>query len=131
MRICNDHWTKIRERIKALGIDHLGAQDSEQAAAEIEADIRGTAKPEDYDPLMSVNWMIVSRALDLGGLALLYANTDGTAQCPICEAWKHKDDNAPQGYPPIELDVFEHYWLDGPTDATYRECIKRGLVKAN
>lgn len=119
MRICQDHWNKIRAAIKERGIDHLGAKTGEKAVEDIKTQIEG--RPTDYDPLMSCNWMIHSKALEMGGLYLMTAKEDGTPHCPICEAIAHKPDDA-------EVQWVEDYWIKGPVDAALKECQDRGLV---
>jgi hypothetical protein len=57
----------------------------------------------------------------MGGLYLMTAKEDGTMHCPICEAVAHKPHDA-------EVQWVEDYWIQGPADATLKECQDRGLV---
>ena len=50
MRICKDHWAKIRATIQFYSIAQLGAKSGENAMEDINADLDG--RERDYDPLM-------------------------------------------------------------------------------
>jgi hypothetical protein len=119
MRICKEHWAKIRAAIKERDIAHLGAKSGEEAMEDVKADLDG--RERDYDPLMDCNWMINGRALTEGGLYLMTAKEDGSHFCPICEAIAHKPADA-------EVQWVEDYWIQGPADAALKECQDKGLV---
>jgi len=128
MQICKEHWNKIRARIKELGIDHLGAQNAEAALEQMQDQIEGNDDPKNFDPLMSCNWMICHKALELGGLQLMCAKEDGSSSCPICEAWIHRHDGYDPGDPEVTLELFENFWIIGPTGAALLHCQTLGLV---
>jgi hypothetical protein len=119
MKICQDHWGKLRAAIKERGIDHLVARTGKEAAENMKADLEG--RERDYDPLMDCHWMITSRAVEHGGLYLMAPKEDGTEYCPICEALLHKPDD-------ISVEQAEKYWIDGPADAALGLCREKGLV---
>ncbi len=124
MKFCQAHWDKLREAVKVRGLWHLVAQNGEQAIENEIAKIEGRADNRNYDPLMSCHWMIVNRALDLGGLYLMTGD-----YCPICESIKHtvgklKDENDQ----PCTQEGEERYWIDGPADAALKHCQEIGLV---
>lgn len=114
MRICQPHWDRLRQALANRGLDHLGAKTSEQAFENMAADVRGEVHP--YDPLMDCHWMIVSRALDIGGLYLLGLREDGGQHCPICEA--------------VKFGQSEDDWIDGPADTALRYCREASLIPA-
>lgn len=119
MRICQPHWDKIRAKIKELGLDHLGAKSGEQAHADMVAQANGEETA--FDPLMTVNHMITSKALEHGGLYLMGVKEDGSHYCPICEALAHKPDD-------VDLDKAEQYWIEGPTNAVLKMAQEGGHV---
>lgn len=112
MKMCQPHWDKIRDRIKDLGLDHLGAQNAEQAHADMVAQAKGEETA--LDPLMTAHNMILSRALEEGGLYIMGLKEDGSHYCPICEAVAHGQD--------------EKFWIEGPTNAVLKMAQDDGLV---
>lgn len=77
MKFCERHWTMAKDKIKAIGADHLIASSGEEAA-------QRAANGTD-DPLMQLHWMIANRAMEALGPWLLLLNDDGTDRCPQCE----------------------------------------------
>lgn len=116
MQFCTDHWNKLRLAIANRGIDHLVAKDGEAAITNEIAKLSG--ETGSYDPLMACHWMITNRALEFGGLYLMFPKEDGSQHCPVCEALLHSDGD-------------EGYWIDGPADVALRECKERGLIIEN
>jgi hypothetical protein len=112
VKFCQPHWDMLRAAIKVRGIDHLGAKTGEAAIADIKAELEQTER--DYDPLMDCHWMITSRAVKAGGLAVMCSKPDGSQYCPVCEAVAH-------GAP-------EESWINGPADAALEICRTKGLV---
>lgn len=112
MRICQTHWDKLRAAIDARGISHLGAKTGEEAMEDMKAAMEG--REHDYDPLMDCNWMITTKALELGGLWLMGMDEHGEEFCPICEA--------------VRAGAPEDHWIDGPADEALAECRRRGLT---
>ncbi len=109
MSICKPHWDKLRVAIEHRGMSHLVAKSGQEAMNNIKAELDGTKKKGDYDPLMDCNNMIWSRGLECGGLRMLSGDI-----CPICEATKH--------------DEKETVWIDGPADAALAHCRELGLM---
>ena len=118
MRICQEHWGKLRAALKERGIDHLGARDGQQLMENVRTELSG-GKP-DYDPLIDCNNMIFGRGMEMGGLYLLARKDDGTHYCPICEAIVHQTG--------ISVGQHERYWIEGPADAVLAHCRSLGLV---
>jgi hypothetical protein len=120
MRICQDHWDKLRGALKERGIDHLGAQSGVELMENIKTTFDG-GQPN-YDPLIDCNNMIWSRGLEMGGLYLMNTKEDGSSYCPICEAIVYQ--------PSYTREDHERYWIDGPADAALAHCRMLGLIPA-
>lgn len=99
MKICNDHWTGMREAIEHRGLGGLVSKSGEAAMdAEVrkieEANRSGKVSDqtlkETFDPLMSMHWHYTNNALQCGGLYLLSQKEDGGDYCPVCEFEKHQ-----------------------------------------
>lgn len=85
MKLCQDHWDRLRAAISERGLDNLIAKDGEtafrQAVDGLETD---KLSLNNFDPLMYANTAIWSHAIDIGGLAVMALNDDGSERCPIC-----------------------------------------------
>ena len=110
MKICPEHWDKLREAIKARGLWPLVLRNGEEAAARAVAELEGKADKASYDPLMNCVWMIYGRATELGGLYLYTGDF-----CAICEAVKHSRIGGDDGF--RDTQHVESHWIDGPADA--------------
>ena len=132
MKICQQHWDKLRKAIEDRGLSSF-IQTGEQNMATFEAVAEGTHTEKElpYDPLMSCNWMIWGQALKAGGLYLMQGN-----HCPVCEAKKHLSGHNTV-HPVTKMPFIttpewvEEQWIDGPADAALAECRARGMVKEN
>jgi hypothetical protein len=91
MRMCMDHWNRLREAIDHQGLSHLVHKDGQSAAQAMADDLStgGAASVSTFDPLMQANFAIWSRALQTVGLALLQPGEDGQDVCPICFINQH------------------------------------------
>lgn len=124
MKLCQVHWGKVREAINSRGMGSLVSKDGAVAIDRLEDELKGTATPESYDPLMSVNNMIFGRALEFGGLYLMTGDF-----CPICEAIKHRAGVVdPEKGRPYTTEEEESYWIDGPADGALTYCREKGLM---
>ena len=122
MRICQDHWDKLKAAIKDRGLDHLVAKSGEEAAAMIAMiTARLSGDKSQYDPLVDCHWMISRKGLEEGGLYLMGQKEDGSPYCPICVALAHLPDD-------VTLEEAVAYWIDGPANAALEHCRKLGLV---
>lgn len=71
----------LREEVKAQGMGEWIAPDGETAMQQMVDQLeRGEDTPVNYDPLMSCHHMLMSRAMETAGLAVM-AEDFG---CPIC-----------------------------------------------
>lgn len=108
MRICQQHWDRLRAKLNELGIGHLGAKNGQDAMRNIVTELEGRGIENDYDPLMDCNNMIFAQGLRIVGLSLM-AHNEG---CPICEAMK----------------LYEQDWIDGPAAAALKYCEEQKLI---
>lgn len=123
MMICEKHWAMIRAALKVRCLDHLGAKDGETAIQNVVMQVEGDDVP--YDPLMACNWMIMGRALDVGGLYLMGAKPDGSHYCPLCECILNRPDDMPEE---DAIKIVENHWIEGPATVALEYCQKHKLV---
>jgi hypothetical protein len=71
MRICNPHWQTLKQALVERGLDHLGVKTGEEVVAQAVNEIEGRGAENEYNPLMSCNYMIWENALRVGGLAMM------------------------------------------------------------
>jgi hypothetical protein len=93
MKICESHWEKLRAAIKVRGIYDLVSDSGEEAIKRTVEVINGVDTVENFDPLLSANYMICGNALSAGGLYLMGVDESGKHYCPLCEAEKHQFTN--------------------------------------
>ncbi len=113
MRICTDHWAKLRKAIDDRGLSHLVAKTGEEAHAAIIEQLQGAENKAAFDPLMNANFAIWSAFLEDAGLAGL-----AFEGCPLCEVAKsdhpHLDDE----------------WIRGSTNDQLEHARSLGLIAA-
>lgn len=81
MRICQSHWTQLRDEITAQGLGDWVAPTGETAAAQLADQVRrGKITKVNYDPLMACHNMIAQRAVECLGVLVLLPSFE----CPIC-----------------------------------------------
>lgn len=119
MKICQEHWDKLKAAIDARSMGHLVAANGRDAFARAVSELKGTAEVDDFDPLMAAHNMIAGYCLDVIGLALMVGDL-----CPVCEILKD--------YPPIpaghRYKSNEEYFIDGPADSALAIATARGLM---
>ena len=87
MKMCLDHWEKLRQAIKDRGLWHLVSNGGEEVVKKLTDELKtGNSNIENFDPLMFAHNIIVSNALVFLGLELMMSD-----KCPICELAKHCD----------------------------------------
>lgn len=86
MKMCQPHWEALRSEIRIRGMEHLVAAGGKAAAANMAAEVEGTATAANFDPLMSAYWAVVGQVMRIGGLAIMAPNEDGSERCPLCFA---------------------------------------------
>ena len=124
MKFCQSHWEDLRAKIRERGLYGLVATSGEQAMSQMVKSLEGAAPKSTFDPLMSLHWMIVNRAMSVAGLELMMVNEDGSERCPLC----YLIANCPCGQGeacPIRK------WPDGAADAVREEAIKLGLMASD
>lgn len=108
MKWCPPHWNALREAIRVRGLDGFGAQNAQQAAVDMEAQIEGEKTA--FDTLMGSFWKINNQMLENVGLRAMGA-------CPLCLL---VEDGQPE--------LVEN-WISGVTDSAKAYAIQQGLVK--
>jgi hypothetical protein len=113
MKMCTEHWAKLRKAIDDRGLGHLVAKSREAAMETIVRMVEGDGDPKrDFDPLMEANWAIFSAALHDGGLALLAKEC-----CPLCVCEESKTGLADN-------------WIEGASDDQLERARQLGLTAA-
>src|SRR5689334_6280406 len=89
MKMCQTHWDQLKQAIHARGAGGM-ITDSKGLTKSIEAELAGKPPTQkSYDPLFAAHNMIVSNALEVGGLYLMGQDPEGKEYCPLCEVAKH------------------------------------------
>lgn len=78
MKICQQHWDKLRAKINEAGLGKFGANSGEQVVEIIKQHIHGDGSS--FDPLLNANFAIWGNFLSLVGIRAL--SPDDT--CPLC-----------------------------------------------
>ncbi len=84
MKMCQPHWDELRGLIEAGGYGSLIAADNEEAEKRLARELDDSAGPDDFDPLLAAQNMILGNAIDAAGPAVLAPAIDGSDHCPIC-----------------------------------------------
>lgn len=82
--MCQPHWDELRGLIEASDYGSLIAADNEEAEKRLSKELDDSTGPDDFDPLMAAQNMILGNAIDTFGTAVLAPATDGSDHCPIC-----------------------------------------------
>lgn len=85
MRMCQEHWDKLKEALRERGLMGLVPQGGEAAAK-----LLSEGRP---DPLMAAHNAIVGNAMDAFGIAIMMPNEDGSERCPLCYCKRQCFDN--------------------------------------
>lgn len=89
MKICETHWSALKQAIDDRGLSGLVSKDGHVAVEKAEGQLQGDVSRDTFDPLMNANFAIWSNGLRAGGLYLMGQKDDGTHYCPICESEAH------------------------------------------
>lgn len=120
MRMCQTHWDMLRNEVTAQGMGDMVSANGDIAAMRMVAQITGAAEESrtDFDPLMRCFTMIMTRTLEIAGLAAFMADFG----CPICTLNKHRMADGACACPNPECggktpgSIPDHEtWLVGPT----------------
>lgn len=146
MKMCKDHWARIKQAIDDRGLTHLVAKSDQEIEERITKELDGEEDPKDFDPLMSMNSTLFGLVLERMGLVVLVERdeaedgmppNDGHV-CPLCIIRKGYDNhNTPTGQcgdpectvrmKPGELPWDENHIRHG-ADAMRQHAIELGLV---
>lgn len=86
MKLCGDHWEKLREAIDARGLSRFVSASGEEVARRVHLEMCGDRGPDSFDPLMAANFAIWGNAVGIVGPYVMLVDGDGREYCPICEA---------------------------------------------
>lgn len=64
MRICQDHWDRLREKIEAAGLKSLVSDSGHEVAEKMKRELEGQDDLSTFDPLMGSHWAVVNNSLD-------------------------------------------------------------------
>jgi hypothetical protein len=81
MKLCNDHYEKLKTAIRTKKMWHLVSKSGEEAVNRFSSPV--------IDPLFNSCMNIYTNALHAGGLQLLDYDENGKEYCPLCELNKH------------------------------------------
>jgi hypothetical protein len=95
MKICAEHWEKLRTAIDDRGLTFLVAKDGAKAAQQLTNQINGSEAKEDYDPLMSAYWAITANAVRTFGVDSMREDFG----CPLCALDTHAAECKDEGCP--------------------------------
>jgi hypothetical protein len=84
MRMCQEHWDRLRSEIDTRGLSVLVPSDGANAAERFAKGVEGDDTIGTFDPLMYAHMAILSHATELIGIAALMDNEDGSERCPLC-----------------------------------------------
>lgn len=110
MKFCQPHWDALKDKVKEKGMWSLVSDGPDKAVEFII-----NPGPQTFEPLMSCHNMIVTNALQAGGLYLMQGD-----YCPLCEAEKNHPEpgNAER-------------WIKHATDAALDYCTRHKLLTQN
>ncbi len=122
MQFCQPHWNILKEMVISKGMGELIAKSGEELKARVVEELEGTATSATYDPLMAAYWSILGKALELGGIYLMFDKPgDGCEYCPLCEV-------EIQGVKVENKVGLAAEWMEGCTDAILVHCREQGLL---
>lgn len=139
MKICQPHWDAMRAKLDQLGIGHIGARTGQEAVGAMQnqlerAQAGESSEPtnDEWDPLMTMNFAFMSRALEIMGLAAMAPDFG----CPLCSARADFDLHSKPGgcgdpecdRPQTSGEPTDEAWIRGCAEAQRDEAHRRGLV---
>ena len=116
MKLCNSHWSDLVKAIKHKGLGRLISTHPEQAETRTRKWLAGTARPDDFDPLVVSTLEIYHKAAEMLG----HAVTDRTHghRCPLCEINRALQKQA------------DAEWVDNVTDLMIVDCQTNNIAYA-
>jgi hypothetical protein len=121
LKICDDHWKKLRAAIELRGLSHLVIGSPEKAVNVLAAQASDSQGFKDtYDPLMAANFAIWNNALEAFGLNMMVDD----APCPLCLM----DDHAAECTEPDCKKNSGLDWIEFAADGQLEVARQKGLV---
>lgn len=116
MRICQEHWGRLRTAIEERGLASLISGDGHKLMDKLQSELaQGGQTVETYDPLSNANFAIWSNALERGGPYLMGQKENGEHYCPICESVEHGGPDA-------------DWWINSAADEQREKALAMGLI---
>lgn len=91
MKMCMDHWTRLRASIDARGLSSLIADNGEKAAANLVSELNEGRTLDNYDPLMAAHNALVGNCLETigkgmgpGAVMHVMQAAEPPDSCPLC-----------------------------------------------
>lgn len=116
MKICQQHWNKLKEMIKQEGLSKFIAKDGRAAMGNALAELKGESTHP--DPLMMCNNMIWSRSLETFGLVIMQED------CPLCYANENYPDTT-------EGEKTGEFWVRTLVPHVKKMFEEKGLLNTN
>ena len=84
MRMCQEHWSQLKQLVEASGLGKLVSKSGEEASMRLTKELTCGVDASTFDPLMAAHNILLSHIMDVRGLALMLPNDDGSDRCPLC-----------------------------------------------
>lgn len=121
MKLCQRHWTELKEAITQRGLFHLVSKDGKIATERVVSELQSGSTEENYDPLMSATMMIYTNALKCFGLELMMDD----APCPLCLLDKHAEECTEENCARSS----GHDWIRFAADGQLQYAQEKGIIK--
>lgn len=108
MKMCDEHYEKLKEAVRVKGMWHLVSKSGAEAVRRINSPV--------FDPLLDCCLRIYTNAVRSAGLYILEFDKEGGEYCPLCELDKYgKEQNSDD-------------WINQATDDVLYYCAKENLL---
>lgn len=131
--LCEDHWAKLRDKVKDAGLGRYVPQGGELAATMMGDQLQEGLRVGNWDPLTSCWFMITGNAMQIAG-ARLIGEPGLPGKCVICSlnAARNPDGSCPcpnpdcPGRAPGSIEDFER-WIDNAVEGQVNYAKQKGL----
>ena len=116
MKLCSDHWTKLRAAIDARGLGSLVAEDGDTARRALVLEMTAGPSIDSFEPLIGAAIAIYHNAVQALGPVVMVDEPDGSERCPLCFLVKAHDEYCIGEGCMVPAGYFES-WIDHAADA--------------
>lgn len=120
MQFCKEHWERLREAINNKGLGHLVSNSGKELFERTTKELHGGVSIP--DPLFMAHNMIISAALNDGGLEIMMPDENGNKKCPLCEVKKNPVD---------DTENLDEEWIEGSTQDVLDYYQKQGIISVD